>query len=74
MAPAVDYPELTEYIYMLDLFAILSSLSFIQIYSFKYIYTNIIRLYARLCFPRDIKILGWCPVGPVLPHGEKVPL
>ena len=20
------------------------------------------------------EILGWCPVGPVLPHGEKVPL
>ena len=20
-------------------------------------------------FPRDIEILGWCPVGPVLPHG-----
>ena len=24
--------------------------------------------------PQDIEILGWCPVGPVLPHGEKVPL
>ena len=24
--------------------------------------------------PRDFEILGWCPVGPVLPHGEKVPL
>ena len=23
--------------------------------------------------PIDIK-LGWCPPGPVLPHGEKVPL
>ena len=23
---------------------------------------------------RDIKILGWCPVGPVLPHRENVPL
>ena len=23
---------------------------------------------------RDIKMLVWCPVGPVLPHGEKVPL
>ena len=22
----------------------------------------------------DIEILGWCPVGPVSPHGEKVPL
>ena len=32
---------------------------FIQIYSFY--------------LPRDIKMLGWCPVGPVLPHGEKVP-
>ena len=20
------------------------------------------------------EVLGWCPVGPVLPHGEKVPL
>ena len=24
--------------------------------------------------PRDFEILGWCPAGPVLPHGEKVPL
>ena len=24
--------------------------------------------------PRDIEILGWCPAGPVLPNGEKVPL
>ena len=24
--------------------------------------------------PQVIKILGWCPVGPVLPHGEKVSL
>ena len=23
---------------------------------------------------QDIEILGWCPVGSVLPHGEKVPL
>ena len=22
----------------------------------------------------EIKILGWCPTGPILPHGEKVPL
>ena len=25
-------------------------------------------------YPQDIEILGWCPAGPVLPHGEKVPL
>ena len=24
--------------------------------------------------PRDYEILGWCPAGTVLPHGEKVPL
>ena len=24
--------------------------------------------------PQDIEILGWCPAGSVLPHGEKVPL
>ena len=24
--------------------------------------------------PQDIEIRGWCPAGPVLPHGEKVPL
>ena len=24
--------------------------------------------------PRDIEILGWCPVGSVLPYVEKVPL
>ena len=24
--------------------------------------------------PQDIKILGWCPAGPVLRHMEKVPL
>ena len=25
-------------------------------------------------YPRDFEILGWCSEGPVLPHGEKVPL
>ena len=25
-------------------------------------------------FPRDFEILGWCPAGTFLPHGEKVPL
>ena len=25
-------------------------------------------------FPQDIEIPSWCPAGPVLPHGEKVPL
>ena len=29
---------------------------------------------STLAYPRDIEILGWCPVGSVLPHGEKVPL
>ena len=24
--------------------------------------------------PQDFEVLGWCPAGPVLPHGEKVPL
>ena len=24
--------------------------------------------------PQDIEILGWCPAGLALPHGEKVPL
>ena len=27
----------------------------------------------REIFP-ETEILGWCPVGPVLPRGEKVPL
>ena len=27
-----------------------------------------------LLFPRDIEILGLCPVGPVLPPGEKLPV
>ena len=26
------------------------------------------------CSNSVIEILGWCPAGPVLPHGEKVPL
>ena len=25
-------------------------------------------------YPGDIEILGWCPAGPVLHHGEKMPL
>ena len=28
----------------------------------------------KTCLPRDFEILGWCPAGPVLSHGEKVPL
>ena len=31
-------------------------------------------LFNELILPRDIEILGWCSAGPVLPHGEKVPL
>ena len=27
-----------------------------------------------LLFPRDIEMLGLCPLGPVLPPEEKVPL
>ena len=29
---------------------------------------------SSICYPRDIEILGWCPVGPVLPHEKKVSL
>ena len=29
---------------------------------------------AILFNPETFKILGWCPAGSVLPHGEKVPL
>ena len=35
---------------------------------------NELLLRGRKIFPRDSEILGWCPAGPVLPHGEKVPL
>ena len=28
----------------------------------------------KMPYPRDFEILGWYPVGPVLPHGEKVSL
>ena len=27
-----------------------------------------------MSLPQDIKILDGCPAGPVLPHGEKLPL
>ena len=27
-----------------------------------------------ISIPQDFEILGWCPAGPVLPRGEKVPL
>ena len=30
--------------------------------------------YPPKLFPQDFEILGWCPAGPVLPQGEKVPL
>ena len=38
-----------------------------------------IATYLKLCLymlppPQDFEILGWCPAGSVLPHGEKVPL
>ena len=38
--------------------------------------TNILSFHSSIsnCSPWDFEILGWCPVGPVLPHGEKVPL
>ena len=28
----------------------------------------------EVSLPETFKILGWCPAGSVLPHGEKVPL
>ena len=31
-------------------------------------------LYSTFFIPETFKILSWCPVGSVLPHGEKVPL
>ena len=46
-----------------------------------FLFIKNIPVYKHSCFlktflliPRDFKILGWCPVGPVLPHREKVPL
>ena len=30
-------------------------------------------LVGKMSHSQDIEILGWCPAGPVLPHGE-VPL
>ena len=49
----------------LAILAIITSLSKLYVRSWKF------RLRFRR-FPRDIKILGWCPAGPVLPYGEKV--
>ena len=42
-------------------------------------FENVIRrlifeYFVKVFFPRGIEILGWCPAGSVLPHGEKVPL
>ena len=31
-------------------------------------------MYLHIPYLQDIKILACCPAGPVLPHGEKVPL
>ena len=28
----------------------------------------------KMPHPGDFEILGWCPAGSLLPHGEKVPL
>ena len=36
------------------------------------IYKSFIR--PHLDYRGDYEILGWCPAGPVLPHGQKVPL
>ena len=36
---------------------------------FTWAYGRFIEIYSQ-----DIRILGCCPAGPVLPHGEKVPL
>ena len=29
---------------------------------------------SKVKYQTHFEILGWCPAGPVLPHGEKVPL
>ena len=38
----------------------------------KYVKPKSYKIYSKNF--RDYEILGWCPAGPVLPHGEKVPL
>ena len=35
---------------------------------------NYLLSYLSKGLSKDFEILSWCAVGPVLPHGEKVPL
>ena len=40
---------------------------------FLCIWTNKLKHICQI-YTQDIEIKGWCPLGTVLPHGEKVPL
>ena len=42
-------------------------------YKLKYWFA-MLYIHGRKCMIGSFKILGWCPAGSVLPHGEKVPL
>ena len=50
---------------------------FLETHAITYAHTGTLRLIMHMhtqAHPRDYEILGWCPAGTVLPHGEKVPL
>ena len=54
---------------------------FASVWHFYHFPTDILKFFGYsdfsmqvLVYPGDYEILGLCPAGPVLPHGEKVPL
>ena len=36
------------------------------------LYHVLSKSYPILSYPQDFEILGWCPVGPILPHGVMI--
>ena len=56
---------------------ILTKCQVIQMFQQKHSISEILSLYSAFTqkvIAQDIEILGWCPTGSVLPHGQKVPL
>ena len=57
---------------MLTSFSLFSS-SFVFYLILALLFICIIYIFFEFGIPQDFEILDWCPAGPVLPHGEKVP-
>ena len=76
----IVFQDISKYIFIYNLHTLLQNTLMIEFWIFELMQGEILKLRTvyhkpqKKHFPETFKILGWCPAGSVLPHGEKVPL